>query len=208
MSRSATVCCWPRATAQACPRKSSASGRAWRRRCRSRSLDGLGPGSAALFRLAPDTGAGRRHPGGRRTAGSVACWTRWAAPLDGHGPLPAGRAAAPRAGRAARCDAARAAGPAAGRRRARAQLLRHLPPGPAARPVLRLRHRQVDPARHAGAPHRLRRRGAGPGRRARTRGAGVPRGRSGSRRAGALRGRGRHVGFAAAAAPPGRLSPR
>ena len=159
------------------------------------ALDGLGPGSAASF---------RPRPAGEPNGGTLAVSNGWLGrvldplgrPLDGHGPLPSGpcvrrvRAAPPEATRRARLGAA------AGCRRARTQLLRHLPPGTAARPVLRLRHRQVEPARHAGAPHRLRRRGARPGRRARTRGAGVPRGRSGRGRAGALGGRRRHLGFA------------
>ena len=184
------------------PRKSSASATVWRRRCRSASLDGLGPGIAALF---------HPHPEGEPNGGTLPVSNGWLGrvldplgrPLDGQGPLPPGPHAPARPRRTARCDGPGAAGSAARCRRARAQLLRHLPPGAAARPVLRLRHRQVDPARHAGAPHRLRCRRARPGRRAGARGAGVPRGRSGRGRTGALRGGGRHLGFAAAAASRG-----
>ena len=188
-----------------CRRRSSASATVWRRRCRSARSTGLGLAAPPVFQL--QAGAASRSAGRWRCrmAGSVACSIRWAGRWTGTGRCrPAARSGRVRAAPPEATDAGAAGSPARSRR-ARAQLLRHLPPGPAARPVLRLRHRQVDPARHAGAPHRLRCRRARPGRRARTRGAGVPRGRSGRGRAGALGRRGRHLGFAAAAAPRGGL---
>ena len=158
-------------------RRSSASATVWRRRCRSARSTGLvlaAPPCSTLARRASRTAERCRC----RMTGWAACWIHWAGRWTARGrcrPVLTPAASAPHrpmrrtgaAGSAARC------------RRARAQLLRHLPPGTAARPVLRLRHRQVEPARHAGAPHRLRCRRAGPGRRAGTRGAGIPRGRSG-----------------------------
>ncbi len=214
MSPWATACCSKRATARRSRRRSLASARAWPRSCRSPRSIGLGPGSVACS--VPNPGGLRpaaviQFGGGGRwpwpTPGSAACWTRSAGHWTDMGPCRPGRAHAARAGGPAGGDAAGAARAAARSRRAGAELLRHLPAWPAAWPVLRLRRRQVDPARHARAAHRLRRRGARPGRRARARGAGIPRGRSGRGGPGPLRGRGRHVRLAAPAAPRRRPMP-
>ena len=116
---------------------------AWRRRCRSARWTGsarAAPPCSSRSPPASRAAAPCRWP----TPGSAGCSTRWAGRWTATGRCrPAPRRAPVRAA-AARGDAARPPGSAARSRRARAQLLRHLPPGPAARPVLRLRHRQVD----------------------------------------------------------------
>ena len=163
------------------------------------ALDGLGPGSPAVRAAEGDGGFAVADAWLGRVLDPLG------RPLDGNGVLPLGAAAAPVARRRAGGHRTGAVGPAARSRRPRAQLLHHLPTGPAPRSVLRLRHRQVHLARHAGAAHRVRRRGARPGWRARPGSAGVPGGRPRRRGPGALGRRGGHVGRAAAAAPPGGL---
>ena len=163
------------------------------------ALDGLGPGSPAVR-------AAERRRRLRRGGRLARPGARPAGPAAGRQRRPPARSrCTPVAGCRAGGHRTGAIGPAARSRRPRAQLLHHLPTGPAPRPVLRLRHRQVHLALHAGAAHRVRRRGARPGRRARPRSAGVPGGRSRRRGPGALGRRGGHLGRAAAAAPPGGL---
>ena len=210
-SRSATgSALHPRDGGGRCRRRSSAFATASPRRCRSARWTGSG--------RAPRSGAGaatggsrRRAPAGGRDAGSgpmpgsAGCSTRWAGRWTGAG----------------RC------------RRGRVRV-RSAPPPPEATtrarlgPRLDLGVRALDCFTTCRQGQRLglfsgsgigkstllamlardtavRRGRAGPGRRARPRGAGVPRGRSGRGGAGALGRRGRHLRRAAAAAPPGGL---
>jgi hypothetical protein len=103
------------------------------------ALDRLGPGSTVLFRPEPQGG------------GTLAVADAWLGrvldplgrSLDGHGPLADG----PRARRV------KAAPPEA--TRPGAELFRDVPAWPAARSVLWIRRRQVEPARHARQTHRV-----------------------------------------------------
>ena len=213
-SPSAIACCWRHATAGGIQAEIVGFRQGLAQAMPFGSLDGLGPGSVALFRAARTGSTAASHSAlaaaGRwrwPTPGSAACSTRWAGRWTAWARCRPARPMPRVRGAAAGCDAAGAAWPAARPRRACAELLRDLPAGPAARPVLRLRRRQIHPARDARAAHRLRRRGARPGRRARAGGARIPRGRSGRGRAGPIRGGRRHLGLAAADAPARRPMP-